>query len=48
MDYSNCVFASEGNCRDEVKREVLALKLGINADPSKPLLMSVIERAAEL
>lgn len=29
MDYSNCVFASEANCREEVKREALALKLGI-------------------
>ena len=45
MDYSNCVFASEANCREEGKREVLALKLGIDADPSKPLLMSMIEKA---
>ena len=30
MDYTNCVFASEGNMRDEVKRETLALKLGID------------------
>ena len=30
MDYTNCVFASEANMRDEVKREVLALKLGID------------------
>ena len=47
MDYSNCVFASEANCRDEVKREALALKLGIEADPAKPLLMTVIEKANE-
>ena len=26
MDYTNCVFASEANMRDEVKRETLALK----------------------
>ena len=45
MDYSNCVFASEANCREEVKREILALKLGIDADPTKPLLLTVIEKA---
>jgi hypothetical protein len=46
MDYSNCVFASEANMRDEVKRETLALKLGIDhPDPNKPLLMTIIERS---
>ena len=46
MDYANCVFASEANVRDEVKREVLALKLGIDKpDPEKPLLLTIIERA---
>ena len=46
MDYTNCVFASEANMRDEVKREVLALKLGIDKpDPEKPLLLTVIERS---
>ena len=46
MDYTNCVFASESNMRDEVKREVLALKLGIDKpDPEKPLLLTVLERA---
>lgn len=46
MDYTNCVFASEANMRDEVKREVLALKLGIDkADPEKPLLLTVLENA---
>ena len=46
MDYTNCVFASEGNMRDEVKRETLALKLGIDRpDPEKPLLLTVLERA---
>ena len=45
MDYTNCVFASEGNMRDEVKRETLALKLGIDRpDPEKPLLMTLLER----
>jgi predicted adenine nucleotide alpha hydrolase (AANH) superfamily ATPase len=46
MDYANCVFASEANVREEVKREVLALKLGIDKpDPEKPLLMAIIERS---
>ena len=46
MDYTNCVFASEANHRDEVKREALALKLGIDKpDPEKPLLLTVIERS---
>ena len=46
MDYTNCVFASEANVRDELKREVLALKLGIDKpDPEKPLLLTIIERA---
>ena len=46
MDYTNCVFASEANVRDEVKREVLALKLGIDKpNPEKPLLLTIIERA---
>lgn len=32
--------------RDEVKRETLALKLGIDRpDPNKPLLMTIIERS---
>ena len=45
MDYTNCVFASEANMRDEVKRETLALKLGIDRpDPEKPLLMTMLER----
>jgi hypothetical protein len=42
MDYYNCVFASEANCREEVKREALALKLSIDADSNKPLLMTMI------
>ena len=46
MDYTNCVFASEANMRDEVKREALALKLGIDKpDPEKPLLLTMIERS---
>jgi hypothetical protein len=46
MDYTNCVFASEGNLRDEVKREVLSLKLGLDKpDPEKPLLQIVLERS---
>jgi hypothetical protein len=46
MDYTNCVFASEANMRDEVKREVLALKLGIDKpEPDRPLLLTILERA---
>ena len=45
MDYTNCVYASESNMRDEVKREALALKLGIDKpDPEKPLLLAILER----
>ncbi len=46
MDYTNCVFASEANARDEVKREALALKLGIDKpDADKPLLLTILERS---
>lgn len=46
MDYTNCVFASEANMRDEVKREALALKLGIDKpDPEKPLLLVILEKS---
>jgi hypothetical protein len=29
MDYTNCVFASEANARNEVKRDQLIDKLGL-------------------
>jgi hypothetical protein len=40
MDYTNCVFASEANMREEVKREALALKLGIGQARTRPTLAS--------
>ena len=46
MDYTNCVFASEANMREEVKREALALKLGIDRpEPDRPLLLTILERS---
>jgi hypothetical protein len=46
MDYTNCVFASEANMREEVKREALALKLGIDRPESdRPLLLTILERS---
>jgi len=46
MDYTNCVFASEANMREEVKREALALKLGIDRpEPNRPLLLTILERS---
>jgi hypothetical protein len=46
MDYTNCVFASEANMREEVRRETLALRLGIDRpEPDRPLLLTILERS---
>ena len=44
MDYTNCVFASEGNARTDIKRDQLLEKLGLTGkvDASKPILMYLI------
>lgn len=44
MDYSNSVFSSEGNIREEVKRDKINGVLKIKElDAKKPVLLQVLE-----
>jgi hypothetical protein len=45
MDYTNCVFASEGNARTEVKRDELIRRFGLEGkvEAGKPILSYIIE-----
>jgi hypothetical protein len=43
MDYSNSVFSSESNLKEDVDRRELSRKLGVRESREKPVLLQALE-----